>query len=221
MSDEEILDQAIPESQPQAPVQLTMTQEQLNNVIKSRVARERERWEAGNAPVMPQGASGVSMDSVKQMMQAEMAKLRDEAERSAQEGARKSMAQKIISDFQRKMEQGKAKYEDFDDVVGKSRLITNAKIVQLATQVDNTDDVMYELARKKGKVGSILALYNDDPSMAMEAMVELSESIKHNHKSVKSGKTSEPLSQIKSSSTSSDDGTPSIRDYMKQDWLRK
>jgi hypothetical protein len=221
MSDDEILDQVTPEVPAQAPAQVTMTQEQIDKIVKSRIARERERWEASQqAPHMPSG-TGASLEAVKQMMQAEMAKLKEEAERTAQDGARRANAQRIVADYQTKMEQGKAKYPDFDEVVGKSRVAANPKIVQLVTNVDNTADVVYELAQKKGKVGAIISLYNEDPALGMEAIVELSESIKANQKAATTGKPYEPLSRVSSSSTTTDASAPDIRDYMKQDWLRR
>jgi hypothetical protein len=198
------------------------TQEEVDRIVKARVAREREKWEANAAAShqshLPGGVTGMTAEDVKRAMRDEFSAIKQEAESKAQQAAAQSVAQKVIDSFNSKMSRGADKYPDFQEKTSKIPLGKFLPIVQLATEVDNTEDVMYELATNKGKMGNIMALYNSAPEVAMEAINELSQSIKANQTNVRVNK---PLSQIKPTATAVDNGMPSVRSYMDQDWIRR
>lgn len=214
----ENLEQSVSE----APKPASLTQEDVDRIVKSRVAREREKWEAtAQQSHLPGAVTGMTPDQVKMAMREEMMSIRQEAEDKAQQAAVHTMANKVVESFNSKMSRGIDKYPDFQEKTSKLPLSKLLPIVQLAEQVDNTEDVMYELANNKGKMGNILSLYRDAPEVAMQAMSELSQSIKANESAKSNTRHSQPLSQVKPSATAVDNGIPSVRDMMKQDWLRR
>jgi hypothetical protein len=204
-------------SEAQAPVGNLKTQEEVDRIVKARVAREREKWEASVAhnqqSHLPGGVTGMTAEDVKRAMRDEFAAIKQEAESKAQQAAAQSVAQKVIDSFQSKMSRGPDKYPDFQEKTSKLPLQKFLPIVQLANEVDNTEDVMYELANNKGKLGNLMTLYNSAPEVAMEAMSELSASIKANQTNVKVNK---PLSQVKPTATAVDNGSPSVRSYLER-----
>jgi uncharacterized protein YqfA (UPF0365 family) len=119
------------------------------------------------------------------------------------------------------MASGYEKYPDFKDKMQEFGLSEFTDIVQMATNTENTADVMYELANNPGKLGSILALSGRSQRKAMEAIQELSKSIKDNDAAKTNMKSREPLSQIKPTATAVDNGNHGVSDYMKQSWIRR
>ena len=92
--------------------------------------------------------------------------------------------------------------------------------VQLANMVDNTAEVMYELAKNPSKIGAIQTLIEIDtkagrhPKLALAEMKRLSESIKVNSKGSKYQPPNEPLSQMRPSNAGTgNQGDRSVRDY--------
>ena len=206
-------------SEAQAPNTANLkTQEEVDRIVKARVAREREKWEANAAHTqqshLPGGVTGITADDVKRVMRDEFTAIKQEAESKAQQAAAQSVAQKVIENFNSKMSRGADKYPDFQEKTSEIPLNELLPIVQLVTEVDNTEDVMYDLANNFGKVGNILSLYyNQSPKAAMKAINQLSASIKANQTNVKVNK---PLSQIKPTATAVDNGTPSVRSYLER-----
>lgn len=213
------LDQAtdVPEI-PAAPK--TYTQEQLDHVVHARLMKEREKQEKVLSQVqqqskLPSGVGGgPSREEIEAMMEA---KLQNVIEKAGQ----KAVAQKVMNDFTTKMASGYEKYPDFKDKMQEFGLSEFTDIVQMATNTENTADVMYELANNPGKLGSILALSGRSQRKAMEAIQELSRSIKDNESAKANMKPREPLSQIKPTATAVDDGNAGVRDYLKQSWIRR
>lgn len=201
-----------------------VSQDEVDRIVKGVKANANEKLEQLRAQMQQQhqqqshlpggvGGQSFSREDINAMVEA---KLQGVIEKAGQ----KAVAQKIMNDFTTKMASGYEKYPDFEDKMKDFGLAEVTEVVQLATNTENTADVMYELANNPGKVGSILALYQKSPRLAMKAVAELSKSIKDNE-SAKGGTSVKPLSQIKSTTTAVDSGTPSVRDYFKQDWIRR
>jgi hypothetical protein len=128
-----------------------------------------------------------------------------------------SEANAIAQRYFGKLSAAKDKYDDFDKVVSKINYQSPAvlKIVQMASGLDNTGDVMYDLRKDPSKYSRLITLANEDPMAAEDALKELSLSIKQNETAKVAPVANEPLAKPKPSSVGVDSGEPSIEDYKK------
>lgn len=116
------------------------------------------------------------------------------------EHSRMLHGQNIVNTFMSKMEQGKSKYPDFDQKISTLGDLKNIPaIVQLAASVDNTHDVMYDLAENPQKIVDLISLAQINPQLAYAQAHKLSASIKANEEASQQVNPSAPLSQLKSS----------------------
>jgi hypothetical protein len=129
-------------------------------------------------------------------------------------------ASQFVNQFIQKMEPGKAKYSDFEQKVAKLNIPNIPEIIHLATQTENTHDVMYDLANNPHNLIKLRQLYQINPQLAMDEIHNLSASIKQNEAAQQAKTANEPLGQVKPSTTGTDNGSLSVRDYKKADWLR-
>lgn len=136
--------------------------------------------------------------------------------------ARETYANKVANDFLGKMEAGKAKYTDFEDTVGALNLPMAPEIVDWANGLDNTADVVYEIAKNPTKFTTILNLARGGfGQLAQRELQKLSQSIKQNESASDAAKSvNEPLPQIRPSTVGTDNGKMTVRDLRKQSWLR-
>jgi hypothetical protein len=88
-------------------------------------------------------------------------------------------------------------------------------LAYLASQFDNTGDIIYELATNDIKKGAMLSIAETDPEGAFNAMRKISESIKLNENAKNQQRPNEPMSQITPSSNSLDNGSNSVADLRK------
>lgn len=130
----------------------------------------------------------------------------------------------IANNFLNKLYQGEGKYADFKEVMGSFNLHEFARtapaVFHLASSVDNTAEVMYELANNPRKIADLQYTAQMNPVAAQREMRALAESIKVNEAAKNQTPASEPLDQIKPSSSGMDNGAMTVRDYKKADWLR-
>jgi hypothetical protein len=157
-----------------------------------------------------------SEDSIRRMAAEEAQRLRDTWVQEAQRTAHEQEAQRITNDFLTKLEAGKGKYEDYDQVLGDFEFGAIPHVIQLATLVDNTADVMYDLAKNPTKIGSLQQLLQISPKLAYSEMQRLSKSLKDNENVGNMRQANPPLSQMKPSNTGTDNGRMSVSDYRKK-----
>jgi hypothetical protein len=129
------------------------------------------------------------------------------------------VANKIVDEFSSKMLAAKSKYSDFEETVGKLNLVQNPILVQWANSVDNTADIIYDIAKNPAKLVTILALAGHSPELAFDEVKKLSSSIKQNEEALKRQQPKEPLSQVQPSNTGVDNGSKTITDLRKEKWL--
>ena len=156
------------------------------------------------------------------MSKAELEQLvRDTATQQAQQ----EQAQRVVNQFASKMQLGMQKYSDFEEKVTKLNILNlPPALIDLVTSLDNTADVVYELAKHTSKFSSVLNLCNTSVPLAYDELTRLSDSIKKNHDAVQQstqGKPNEPLDQAKRSNIGTDNGKKlSVSELRKQSWLR-
>jgi hypothetical protein len=128
--------------------------------------------------------------------------------------------------LEQKVLQGHQKYSDYDQVLRDVNLPELAKsnpaFIYILGATDNTHDVLKDLHSNPQKLATLLQLSANPAtqSLAHNQILALSNSIKQNEAAANEKPANEPLSQVKPSTTGTDNGSMSVRDYKKADWLR-
>ena len=202
---------SVSDSSNQTKNERLFTQSELNEVagVVRKEAAERARKEAYAELQNSNSENSLSRDEVAKMIAEE----NDIAARTA-------VANKIAYDFVSKIEAAKQKYPDIINVVGVLELPNNPQIVDYVNSLDNTADVVYELAKNGLERGSILGMLATNPRGAKEELNKLSNRIKERNKEVSQKNPSKPLSQINPSTAGIDSGDLTLADFKKQSWLR-
>lgn len=207
----------------QTPSEKMIPQSEVNRIVgKTRqdvsekaYARAKSEFEAArsaqDAPTTNGlcGIKGMDEDQIRQLIQ-------DEGQKQAQ----LAQAQKIAIDFTNKMKAGSQKYQDFDEIVSELNLPNVPHIVNWANSLDNTADIMYDLAKNPAKFANVLMLSQTTPHIAQRELKRLSDSIKKNADAADAPRANQPLDHLKPSNTGMDNGAFSVSDYQKMDWLR-
>lgn len=167
------------------------------------------------------GMTQMTPDQIQRMIDEQMQKrLMDQQQEMAVRQFTQQYEQKVLS--------GKGKYDDYDDVIGQLNLPelakTNGAFIFMTGGLDNTPDALYEMGKHPQKLATILQLTQNPAThhMARQELQKLSDSIKQNQVAVQqhNNSASEPLSQIKSSTTGTDNGSMSVRDWRNHPGLR-
>ena len=177
-------------------------------------AYEKGKREAESQLAQNQAQGALTEDQIRQIVM-------DQAQRAQQEQMQMQQARQIIGDFSSKMAAGADAYPDFDQKVSALDLPKIPEIIQLANSVDNTADVMYELASKPYKVGNLISLARTAPHLAHQEAQRLSASIKANQQAQQSIQTPEPVSQVKPTSAPAENGAMDVKSLRGQKWLRR
>lgn len=125
---------------------------------------------------------------------------------AAEEHERKM--QGVADSYFSKLEAGKAKYSDFDDVLGDFDHAQFPQLVHAISGLENGADVMYELANNPAKLEKINGWLRYTPNRGIKELQALSNSIKETNQAVQDyTPVNEPLSQVKQSHVGLDTGT--------------
>lgn len=165
-----------------------------------------------------QHARTLSEDDVKRLTSEELTRQRDQWTREAQEKADAEVAQRIVNNYKEKIAPGKEKYEDFEAVTSNVDMRYYPNVVQLlAEYVDNSHDVLYDLAKHRTKLSQIEQLCSHNPQDAIYEVKRLAESIKANESASQMKHANSPLSQQRPSNTGTDSGsTLSMKDLKRK-----
>ena len=182
--------------------------------------RQQQTQYAQQAPQSNQAQSSKSLseDDVKRLTSEELARQRDQWTREAQEKADADIAQRIVNSYKEKIAPGKEKYEDFEAVTNNVDMRYYPNVVQLlAEYVDNSHDVIYELAKNRTKLYQLESTCGHNPQDAIYEIKRLSDSIKANESSSQMKHANSPLSQQRPSNTGTDSGsTLSMKDLKRK-----
>jgi hypothetical protein len=221
--------------QPEAPVESkTYTDIQVNDIVKREKARaaERARKEAEDkykaelermnvAPETPMRQEPVDTSDIEKRVYekflTDLEAQRDLIAKEEQERHLKSIADK----YHLKMGKGSELFDDFNEVVADFEAHQFPNAVMLAASMDNTPEIIYELAKNPSKLQEIDSLAQKSPKLAQKQLERLSESINKNLMAkVNNVSAPPPLSRPKSSSVGVDSGKMTLEDYKKAPWLR-
>lgn len=210
-----------------------LSQSQVDDIVKgvkldtqAKVRRELEeqysdRYRSSSS--QPQSADLEEKLFNKMLERAEkMRAEKQKEEEQRQEAEYRAKLQEKADNLFVKLKMGEEKYSDFKDVMQDFDLGAFPNIALLAGDVDNTADVMYELANNPYKIAQLDELAKRAPTLAKKELSKLSQSINVNEQAKLNNVTSpEPFTRPKSSkSGSGDSGKMTIADFKKQPWLR-
>ena len=163
-----------------------------------------QMYQPSQAAPQVSGPAGVDTDALRKITQEEIAKQAQEWQKKAQEEAANQQAARIINEVNAKVTDAKTRYPDFDKVVDMRLFQQMPDVLHLASTVDNSGDVIYDLFKNPGKFAQLRAV---PPVLAQMQVRQLSDSIKQNQLASSTPVTPEPLSQIKPSTIGLDNGS--------------
>ena len=193
--------------QPPVETEKMLKQSEVNDLV-GRVRKEAREDGYNKAKLETEKTGNVTPDQIRQLVNEQ-----------ADQKAREYAANQLINEFGGKMVAAKERYPDFDQVVGKVNFEKAATLIPWINSLDNSADVMYDIAKHPAKFASLINL-RDQPALALEELKNLSSSISRNKKSQELPAIDEPLDKIKPSTSGIDSGSMTIRDYKKQSWLK-
>lgn len=173
-----------------------------------RLAAERPEYAQQKAGVQPQQAPA---SDIRQIVADEVQRARDAWLAEQEQQVHTAEASRIANDFMSKLQTGKDKYQDFDSIVGEIPYAKFPVSVQLATMVDNTADVMYELSKEPYKLAQLEQLAQVSPELAVKQMQKMSAAIKTNEAATKMRTPNEPLQHLRPSTAGMDAGDWSVK----------
>jgi len=193
------------ESTPNIPASdvKTMHQSQIDAIVRDAHHRgySKRDKEYAASQAQPTQFSGMTPEEVRKMVA-------DESAKQIQDAQMRASADLVVNQFQQKMQAAASKYPDFAQQVGKLDLGKMVDLVQMTSSLDNTGDIMYDLAQNPYKIASLQQLAQMQPQLAYSELQKLSSSIKANQ-SQSAPDIKAPLSQVNSSPIGiSSDGLP-------------
>lgn len=206
----------------EAQTERLFKQSELNEIVgrvrQEAAETERRKLQSQQIPqpqAQTQTTRSLSEDDVRKLTAQELERQRDAWMKETQERADAQTAERIVAAYKEKIAPGKEKYQDFEAVTGNLDMRYYPNVVQLlADHVDNSHDVLYDLAQHRTKLSQIEQLCGHNPQDAIYEIKRLSDSIKANESSQNSKHVKPPLTQQRPSNTGTDSGaTLSVRDY--------
>lgn len=226
----------------EAQAEKMLSQSQVNEIVKREKAqatdkakREMEKLyemnQQNSTASAQQGAleSAYDADTIREQV-AEA--IKQETQRAQEEAYKKQLdeqeeeyrrnLEQVGRSYQMKMTAGRDKYSDFEDVMQDYDVQAFPHIAFLAAEMDNTPDIMYELARNPLKVATLNDLAQKSPKTAHRELEKLSKSITENQNSIANEPhISAPLHRPRSSTMAgSDSGKTTLQDLKNASWLR-
>lgn len=195
----------------------TLTQSQANKIIarekreyakkyeaeyQAKLAHERNALLASQSQPPSQGY-GMTQEQIQLAIRQEAQKMSTE-----------SKVNDILTSFDSKIRQEIARDPDFADDYDALNIEAHPGLVLLTNQLDNTAEVIKELAKNPTKFSTVLMLANSGShEMAKRELQRLSSSIKTNKAAENYKKAPAPLGQIKSSNVLTNDGKASVTSF--------
>jgi len=168
-----------PQATQQEPV---VPQHRVNELISDALRRGHEKAvREAQAQPPANSLSGMTPDEYRKIAQEEFAKSHATIQQQMQHEANVKQAEQVMQSVESKLAATKAsgKYPDFDEKIASLGLDKMLPLVWHVSQVDNSPDVLYDLAENKSK----LAMLNALPSHLIPGEIQkLSNSISMNEK---------------------------------------
>lgn len=193
-------------------------QEQLDAARKQ--IEELQAQAQGAAPQQGIPQNGITPEQQAQIAEQVQKVLQQQEEQRMKEQLEQEVNQ-VAQQYLGKMAQGKDMFDDFEAVTADFDPREFPQLVFLATQMDNTAAIIYELKKNPSKLADILTWIDKSPSMARSELGKLSKSIQDNENAKRTlQEAPDPLSRLKPSPVGTDGGTKTVRDYKSASYLR-
>ena len=218
----------------EAPPEKMLSVSQVNELVKKAKRKGeqkmQEQLEAAQQQIQQlqaqqgqqgQQQQGFNPEQMQAQVMAMMQKQMQENEAQRQKEQLEKEVSEVAQQYFSKVSQGKHKYDDFDSITADFDPAAFPQLVYLATQTDNTADIIYELQKNPAKLAQLSVLVDKSPAMARNEINKLSASIRTNEEAKNNvQEAQEPLNRLKSSPTGADNGTKNVRDYKQASYLR-
>lgn len=217
----------------QQPAEKVFTQTDMD-ALAGRI-RSEERSRHASAPVSQPAAQNVQqvpqqnaqqptqMGGMNQLTAEQIQRMIDE--RAPQAMAQQMQQQQIHNTnmaYVQRLEAGKAALPDFDTKVAALNLVAHQELIPLLNSVDSsiTADVTYDLANNPQKFANLKVLNMMNPQLAAIELNKLAESVKQNKAASQQKTPNNPLSQVQTSVTGTDNGSATVSDLRTHPNLR-
>lgn len=239
MSETELMDVTATTSDLAKPIEeKTLPVSQVNQIVarEKREAQERARREyesklseleaSRDTQSAPQaGIGGIPQEaysSIKEKLMEDIMAEAKKAEEEYQKEQQKEAMKKVAENYFTKLQKGKEIYQDFDEVLADFNPRNFPQVVYLASELDNTPEIIYELSKNPGKLANLNALAQADPEWAKKEMKKLSESIATNRNAIEQNQSpNAPLNRLSASSkVGGDTGQMTLKDFKSAKWLK-
>jgi hypothetical protein len=213
-----------------------LSQEQVNNIVKQvkRDTAEKARREyesklqamqsSSAQPASEAQQSPVNHDDLGRLVEERLAKIAQEYQEKARQQEYEAELQRIANTYADKMAVGKDLFPDFEEAMSDIDPADFYDVMGLASELDNTPEVMYELAKNLSKLEYIDRLAkrpSNGRKLAMKELERLSKSIAANQEAKEEHvMTNPPLSKPKPSQVGTEKPMTSVRDFKSASWLR-
>ena len=207
------------ESPKTAPAEKMFSQSEVGSMIARQKKETAEKVRAELAAqsdraqmqTQQQQHQSQNMGGVQQQSQEEIRRLiQEEAYRMSQQ----SYAQQIERDYLSKIDSAKSSDPEFAELYDELGIENHPDLVIWANGLDNTAQVVKDLAKNPAKFSSVLTLARSGSGkMAKKEMERLSASIKANEAAQKQPQVDAPLGQMKPTNIGTDNGDLSVSDY--------
>ena len=225
----------VEQSNPAQAQEKMLSASRVNEIVQSRVnaasdkarrdADARHQAEMEEFRQNYKGSGGMEAPDAESIVEQVRNRLMQEMQEQQETAKRQDMQNEMkqVSDtYYSRMSEGSERYEDFDEAMDGFQAEEYPNLVYLATKLDNTADVLYELQKNPDKLMRIDYWSTRDKKRAEKELSKLSQSIQHNQDAKSSNvRANEPLSRLKpSSSAGADNGQMSTSDYKKMSWMK-
>jgi ATPase subunit of ABC transporter with duplicated ATPase domains len=209
-------------------------QSQVNEIIKARLAKERESAAKSESNQQPdahqQHSTNNAQPDISQTVAQELDRRLQEMQASQQHEAALSEAKKTLESLTVKIDEAASKYDDFEEVTKDVPYSSFPGLLTAANTVENSGDVLYHLGKNPSKMRELASSFQpiQDPNtgqmvanpmaqVAMKELRQLSDSMRNNEIAKQKNLPREPLGQIRPSNVGADNGKSSIS-QLRQKW---
>lgn len=178
-----------------------LSKDEVNKIVadQKKSAFEKGYQKAFENPPQENTNKNLNLDQgeVRKIIEEELKKAESSRHETYKKQQEQEAAYKVLQELSAKVADAETRYSDYKETVEKVDYINNLPdILELSNIVDNSGDVLYELAKNPMKIAGIRGL---PPNLAMLEMQRLSQSIKANQISAKKELPKDPLSRMHSS----------------------
>lgn len=195
-----------------AELQLTQAQNQQQTPAP---AATPQAIPQNSLPIGNMHQGGMSEEAMRRMLDEEFTRRTAEhQQKSAWENTKNSFVSKVAPEAQKDP-------SFYKDVIEPLDLDNNPHLVTLTAHLDDPVSVLRELKANPEKIAGFTSLARTHPHLALSKMQDLSNSIKANQQALQQAHPNEPLSQLKPSTVTADNGSPqSASDFRKKSYLK-